>query len=233
MKDYYSPLKIAYSIKYDDKPRSDLIDFITGAPERVLEIGCGAGATGALVKQKYPDTQYIGVEIEEEAATIARTRLNKVIQVNIEQVTIEQLAVEQESFDLIVCADVLEHLYDPWKVLYTLRDCLKPDGKIIASIPNTQNIGLILNLLNGNWTYEKYGLLDATHIRFFTLNEIFRLFSGTGYKVIDCDSILQTNLEEDGWPRDMDFGKFVLRQVTKEEASKLFTFQYIVVAQKI
>ncbi len=62
---------------------------------------------------------------------------------------------------------------------------LKPEGKILSSIPNTQNISLILQLINGNWCYTKYGLMDSTHIRFFTWNEIFKLFSGTGYRIVD------------------------------------------------
>jgi 2-polyprenyl-3-methyl-5-hydroxy-6-metoxy-1,4-benzoquinol methylase len=231
MKYYYSPLK-DHAVDYGDNPRSELVEFIKGNPDRILEIGCGRGAFGIELKQKYPSVEYIGLEVDEKAVEIARSRLNRVIMANIEEINLEQLDINKESFDFIICADVLEHLYDPWKILFTLHAYLKPEGKILASIPNAQNISLILELLNGNWTYTEFGLLDATHIRFFTLNEIFRLFTGTGYKVIDCASILQTHLEEDGWPRDLDFGKIVLRQVAKEEAAKLYTFQYIVVAQK-
>lgn len=231
MDSYYSPLKRKVS-DYGDNTRSELLDFIKGDPDRILEIGCGRGAFGTEVKRKYPDVEYTGVELDEKAVEIARSRLNRVIIANIEDINLEQLDINKESFDFIICADVLEHLYDPWQVLFKLHGYLKPEGKILASIPNAQNISLIIELFNGNWTYTEFGLLDATHIRFFTLNEIFRLFTGTGYKVIECASILQANLEEDGWPRDLDLGKIVLRQLTKEEAAKLYTFQYIVVAQK-
>jgi len=231
--DYYSPLKAEYAAKYDDNPRMDLIESIKEAHGKVLEIGCGAGATGLLVKQKFPDTIYVGLELNEKAADIAKTRLDKVITANIEQANLEQFGIEKGSFDMIICADVLEHLYDPWKVLHTLRDYLKPNGKVLASIPNTQNIGLILQLLSGNWTYMKYGLLDATHIRFFTLKEIYTLFSSTGYQIINWHSILQRNIEQERWPKDIDFGRIVLRDVTKEEAIMFYTFQYIVIAQKI
>jgi 2-polyprenyl-3-methyl-5-hydroxy-6-metoxy-1,4-benzoquinol methylase len=231
MEHYYSPLK-RQVVDYGDNPRSELVEFIKGPPDRILEIGCGRGAFGTLVKQKYPDAEYIGLELDEKAAEIARSRLDRVIMANIEEINLDQLGINKESFDFIICADVLEHLYDPWKVLFTLHAYLKPEGKILASIPNTQNISLILELLSGNWSYTEFGLLDATHIRFFTLNEIFKLFEGTGYKIINCASILQAQLEEDGWPRDLNFGNILLRQVTKEEAAKLYTFQYIVVAQK-
>lgn len=231
MKDYTSPLKTGYKDKYNDKPRTDIIDLITESPEYVFEIGCGSGATGAALKQKFPDIKYIGLESEEQAAQVAQTRLDRVIVADIEKANLEDYGVVKSHFDLLICADVLEHLYDPWKTLFVLRGYLKKNGKLIASIPNTQNISLILNLLTGNWTYEKYGLLDATHIRFFTLNEIARLFSGTGYKVIHVIPKLNFKLEDEGWPSDIDLGRVLLKNVTKEEALRLFTFQYLIIAQ--
>jgi O-antigen biosynthesis protein len=229
MDDYYSPLKIDYDVKYDDKPRLDLIQLLSETPGSVLEIGCGAGATGMAIKQKYPDTLYIGMELEGSAVAIAKTRLDRVIEADIEKTDPGQLGIERESLNLVICADVLEHLYDPWKVLDIVRHYLKPGGKIIASIPNVQNISLIFNLIQGNWTYEKYGLLDATHIRFFTLNEIFKLFRGTGYNVTHCATVLQSSLEGI-WPRDLEVGRVIIRNVSREEATRLFTFQYLVTA---
>jgi 2-polyprenyl-3-methyl-5-hydroxy-6-metoxy-1,4-benzoquinol methylase len=230
--DYCSPLRFDYSTKYDDNARGDLIQFVVEPPHLVLEVGCGSGTTGYLLKQKFPQTRYVGIESEEKAAAIAGTRLDRIIVANIEQVDFETLEFAKESFDLIVFADVLEHLYDPWKVLAAVKDYLKPEGKILASIPNTQNVSLILHLLNGNWSYSAHGLLDATHIRFFTFDEIFRLFSGTGYAVVQCSGSLQQDIENDTWPKDLEFGKLVLKQVTKDEAFRLFAFQYFVIAQK-
>jgi 2-polyprenyl-3-methyl-5-hydroxy-6-metoxy-1,4-benzoquinol methylase len=230
--DYYSPLKLEYGVKYDDTPRRDIVSLITVAPERVLEIGCGSGATGALVKQRFPGVQYFGLELVASAAAIARRRLDGVVVADIETVDLQQYGLQKESFDLVICADVLEHLYDPWKVLHVLRAYLKADGLCLASIPNTQNIRLLLHLLAGNWTYSEHGLLDATHIRFFTLNEIVKLFTGTGYQVVRCANILGSELEEGWWPRDLDFGRVVLKNVTREEANQLHTFQYFVVARK-
>lgn len=231
MNDYISPLKKGYIEKYDDKPRTDIIDLITESPGYVFEIGCGSGATGETLKQKFPNIKYIGLESEERAAQIAQSRLDRVIVADIEKVNLEDYGLVKSHFDLLICADVLEHLYDPWKTLFALRDYLKKEGKVIASIPNTQNIRLILHLLTGNWNYEKYGLLDATHIRFFTLDEIARLFSGTGYKVIHVIPKLNFKLENEGWPRDIDFGRILLKNVAKEEALRLFTFQYLIIAQ--
>lgn len=234
MKDYLSPLKTDHGAKYDDKPRTELIDLITETPQRVLEIGCGAGATGLALKQKFQDIEYVGVEPDEGAAKIAQTRLDRVIFSDIEKVQLDTFGLTKEYFDLIICADVLEHLYDPWKILFALRNNLVPDGRILASIPNIQHISIINNLLNGNWTYSKYGLLDATHIRFFTLSEITKMFSDTGYKMIQLSHAVQPEVEGvKKWPTDLDFGKVVLKNVTKDEASRLFVFQYFIIAQKI
>lgn len=234
MKNYISPLKIDYVSKYDDKARIELLNLIVEPPERVLEIGCGAGATGLALKQKFQGIEFIGIEPEEKVAQIAQSRLDKVIVSNIEKVQLDTLGLMKEYFDLIICADVLEHLYDPWKTLFDLRDYLKPDGKMLVSIPNIQHIDIIKNLLNGHWTYSKYGLLDATHIRFFTLNEIIKMFSGTGYKMVQCSHTKQPEIESvKKWPADLDFGKVVLKNVTRDEASKFFVFQYFIIARKI
>ncbi len=234
MQNYISPLKTDYGSKYDDNPRTELIDLITEPPHRVLEIGCGAGATGLALKQKFPDIEYVGVEPDEGAAKIAQTRLDRVIFSDIEKVQLDTFGFTKEYFDLIICADVLEHLYDPWKILFALRNNLVSDGRILVSIPNIQHISIVNNLLNGNWTYSKYGLLDATHIRFFTLSEIIKMFSGTGYKMVQCSHTTQPEIENvKKWPADLDFGKVVIKNVSRDEAAKLFVFQYFIIAQKI
>ena len=234
MKDYISPLKTDHGAKYDDKPRTELIDLITETPQRVLEIGCGAGATGLALKQKFQDIEYVGVEPDEGAAKIAQTRLDRVICSDIEKVQLDTFGLTKEYFDLIICADVLEHLYDPWKIIFALRNNLVPDGRILASIPNIQHINIINNLINGNWTYSKYGVLDAAHIRFFTLSEIAKMFSDTGYKMIQLSYADPPEVEGvEKWPTDMDFGKVVLKNVTKGEATRLFVLQYLIIAQKV
>jgi SAM-dependent methyltransferase len=229
---YFSPLKSNYAEKYEDQPRMEVVGLIETPPEKVLEIGCGAGATGLAVKQKFPGAMYVGVEIDEGAAARARACLDRVICGDIEKMDMNDFDLPRESFDLVICNDVLEHLYDPWKALNRLRDRLKPAGRLIASIPNVQNLGIILKLIGGNWTYTPYGLLDATHIRFFTLPEIQTMFHGGGFQIINCTSILQGRIDGDDWPRDLDYGKVLIRNVSKEEASMLFTFQYIIVAEK-
>ena len=233
MIDYYTPLKSGCIAEYGDNPRTELIDLIKEAPEQIFEIGCGSGATGIAIKQKFPDVKYIGLDSDKEATDIARTRLDRVIVSDIERVHLDSFGLKKECFDLIICADILEHLYDPWKILFDLRDYLTPDGKILASIPNVQYINHIINFLHGNWKYDDNGLLDVTHIRFFTLNEIAKMFTGTGYNIIHCSGATNPKLNSDKWPNDFDFGKFVLKNVTREEAFKFSVLQYLIIAQKV
>ena len=232
MDDYYSPLRLDHAEKYDDQPRMEVIGLIDKPPERVLEIGCGAGATGLAIKQKYPGTIYIGVEIDEKAAQKAGACLDRVICGDIEKMVPGDLDLPGGSVDLVIGNDVLEHLYNPWKALHTLYDCLGAGGRIIASIPNVQNLGVVMNLIGGNWTYAPHGLLDATHIRFFTLREIQRMFECGGFTITNCTSMLQGKIDGEDWPRDLDYGKVLIRNVSREEAGMFFTFQYLIVAEK-
>ncbi len=232
MREYTSPLDIDYRSKYSDEPRRDLMQFITVPPQRILEIGCGAGATGAALKQKFQGIEYTGLETEEKIVEIARSRLDRVITANIEKVQLHTFGLNKSYFDLIICGDVLEHLYDPWKTLSLLHDYLKPTGAIILSIPNVQNINNIINLLNGHWTYTENGLLDATHIRFFTLQEIIKMLAGTGYKLTQCKGVMDPELQSETWPKNFDFEKFKIKNMTQREAFTFSSFQYLIVAQK-
>lgn len=229
---YYSPLAYTHGEKYDDKPRLELIPLIPAECRTILEIGCGTGATGWVLKMANPELFYVGLEIDEQAVAVAKTRLDQVFSCDLGRIGQESLPFELDSFDLLIAADVLEHLYDPWRVLFVLRRYLKANGKVLLSIPNTQNIYLIAQLVTGYWTYQKYGLLDATHIRFFTWKEIERLLLGTGFRIIRCQKQLQTDLADKRFPADITIGNMVLRQIDQEAAELLFTFQFLVLAEK-
>ena len=228
-----SPLQTRYEEKYEDRPRMELMGLLDFPFRDVLEIGCGGGATGEVIKRDHPDVTYCGVEIDANAAAHARRVLDRVVRGDIERMSLEDYDIPRNGFDLIILADVLEHLYDPWKVMRMLRDYLRPGGLVVASIPNTQNIRLVQGLVNGFWTYAQAGLLDATHIRFFTLVEIGRLFSGSGYMIDQLISSCDADMPTAGpWPRDLEWGKLVLRGLTREDVQQLYTFQYLVRARR-
>ena len=137
----------------------------------VLEIGCNFGATLLEIKNKYPHCEIFGTDISEPAIRIAKQFSNAVVN------NIENHAIPfDKKFDYILLGDVLEHLRDPESALAYCKSLLSENGMIIANIPNLMHISVIEQLLNGDFTYSETGLLDKTHIHFFTYNEIIRMF---------------------------------------------------------
>lgn len=225
----FSPLSTRYEQKYQDRPRLEVIGMLDFPFQSVLEIGCSTGATGRAVKQQFPGVTYCAVEIDPVAAGEARQVLDRVITGDIERMDLEHYDLRPRAFDVIICADVLEHLYDPWKTVQAFHRLLHPGGKVIASIPNVQNARVLHNVAAGRWTYTDQGLLDATHIRFFTLYEIGQMFVRNGYDIEQVISSCDSDMPTSGpWPRDIDLGKLILKQVTEEEVHQIFTFQYLV-----
>ena len=171
---------------YFETPRQEMLDFIPTNIKSVLEIGCGAGAFGALVKQQR-SCQYTGVELMSQAAEIARTLLDEVVVANIETTA---LPFPKESFDCLICNDVLEHLVDPWAMLKMLTSFLKPGGYIVISLPNVRFSEVVKDLLiRKRWEYQDQGVLDRTHLRFFTESSVRSLLETNGIEVIKLRGI--------------------------------------------
>ena len=148
--------------------------------ERVLDVGCGGGATARLLKREYGARSVVGVERDERAAARATAVMDRIFVLDAE---VEELPFSQERFDLILMADVLEHLLDPWIALQRYARMLGPHGLLLASVPNVQHWSVSLKLLSGRWAYGEGGLLDRTHLRFFTRRSILYLFSQAGLMV--------------------------------------------------
>ena len=175
------------SKSYFGTPRREMLEFIPEGVSSVLEIGCGTGAFGALVKQRRGCCRYTGVELMSEAAEHARTRLDEVIVANIEQTP---LPFPHETFDCLVCNDVLEHLVDPWAALRMLTGFLRPGGYIVISLPNVRFSEVVKNLVvRKSWEYEEQGVLDRTHLRFFTESSIRTLLESAGLEVLQLRGI--------------------------------------------
>src|SRR5690606_5474085 len=126
---------------------------------RVLDVGCGAGALGRLLKEERRVEEVCGVEFIEEAYRRACTVLDRVLLGNIEEMS---LPWPDEHFDCIVCADVLEHLVNPSAVLAKLSRVLAPRGVIVISVPNARFFEVLHMLSSGAWTYFEQGIMDAT-----------------------------------------------------------------------
>ncbi|WP_269531997.1 glycosyltransferase [Chitinimonas sp. BJYL2] len=222
---------------YHDGRRPDLVNMFTNQPRFLLDIGCSAGGTAQAFKEKYPEAQAWGIEINKSAAAKAATRLDKVLCGKFEDFDLVAEGIEPGTLDAVIIADVLEHMYNPWDVLMKLKPLLSPKGQIVTSIPNTRNIGLMEDLARGYWRYDAWGLLDITHIRFFTFKEIKRFFHETGYHIVRSVNGIDPRLKSlfdlfsTKVPCDIDCGKMVMKGVTLEELSELCSIQFYTVAE--
>ncbi|TAF50793.1 MAG: methyltransferase domain-containing protein [Oscillatoriales cyanobacterium] len=169
--------------EYYDRINTKLLNLIPPGLGSILEVGCGTGALGAHYKASNPDTHYTGIELNPEAAELGRERIDRVITANVEQADEPELQFDAQSFDALVYGDVLEHLINPWEVLDRHSRWLKPEGYVIASIPNVQNWTILRDLMRGRWDYQDEGLLDRTHLRFFTLDSVKALFAQAGLRI--------------------------------------------------
>jgi 2-polyprenyl-3-methyl-5-hydroxy-6-metoxy-1,4-benzoquinol methylase len=225
------------SSEYHDSARTQLFSLFQHAPRRMLDIGCGNGATGAAVKEIHIAAHVIGIEINRAAAEVARTRIDQVIQGKFEDVDFRKAGIEPGSIDTVVLADVLEHMYNPWGALIALRPYLSQDAQVIASIPNIRNLVVLGELAAGNWRYEEWGLLDITHIRFFTLKEIRRLFEETGYSITEIRYSIDCRLSEyhERYQHekiiDIESGNLVLKGITPEQLTEMCSAQIYVNAK--
>lgn len=137
----------------------------------ILDIGCGAGHFGAYLKHCGKAATVVGIELFANAAEEARSQLDAVVCANLDHYDLSGMKADlgYDKFDIITCADVLEHVRDPWKTLDDLGRHLKDDGRVIVSVPNVRHWSVLLPLLfKGRWDYRNAGIMDRTHLRFFT-----------------------------------------------------------------
>ncbi|HNQ04173.1 MAG TPA: glycosyltransferase [Thiobacillaceae bacterium] len=159
--------------------RQEILDLVPLDARRVLDIGCGAGRLGHAIKLRQ-DAQVHGIEMVPAAATQATEVLDHVWACPVEEALDE---VADCGYDCIVAADVLEHLQDPWGTLARIRTKLGTGGKLVASIPNVMNWMVLSDLLEGRFEYQTEGILDRTHLRFFTRKSVEELFWSAGFHI--------------------------------------------------
>jgi 2-polyprenyl-3-methyl-5-hydroxy-6-metoxy-1,4-benzoquinol methylase len=225
---------------YNDYVHTPLFSLIEGTPRRVLDLGCATGAFGAALKQRYDGVTVVGIEAGERAARRARERLDRVIHARIEDVDFAASGFGAGEFDTVIASDILEHLVNPWDVLARLRPHLAADAQVVASIPNARNITVAAPLLGeGAFRYDERGLLDITHLRFFTLATIHQMFAETGYRVEHHVGLLLPQLEaayrqyQAQGARQVRLGRITLDDVSPQDLVELCTAQFLVRARPI
>ena len=174
----------AYSAKEGEYFSNARRDYVSELPPetgtKILEIGCGGGATGALALQEKKCSVYCGVELSPSAAERARGKITQVVAGDVEKI---ELPWAPGTFDVLILSEVLEHLVDPWAVLKKLRPLIKSGGRVLASSPNVAHYKTLLMLFRGNWMLTDSGLMDRTHLRWFTPISYRELFESSGFQV--------------------------------------------------
>lgn len=187
---------------YEDKPasyfanaRNDIVALLeTGPQSAVLELGCGAGGTGRAALQAGKAGRYVGIELSPTAAAMASEHLTEVLVGDVETLDLSRL---HGAFDALVISEVLEHLTDPWTALRRLGECLKPGGRIYASSPNVAHWKVIRGLISGRFEYDEKGVMDRTHLRWFTPQSYRALLEDAGFEVLDVRPV--TPLRSRSW----------------------------------
>jgi hypothetical protein len=175
---------------------TDVLNFIPRDCKRVVEVGSSSGAMAKEYKKLNPGCRYTGIEIDPEYAALSRRFCDDVLHASIEN-------LDEDSFDSLfpsdcwIFADVLEHLVDPWALLKRLRSRMSGGMSVIACLPNAQHWTIQAKINCGHFVYEDSGLLDRTHLRWFTRLTALDLFNSTGFQVVDWRPRIATDLEPD------------------------------------
>ncbi|RFC32992.1 MAG: Methyltransferase domain-containing protein [Candidatus Nitrotoga sp. MKT] len=220
--------KYTYPENQQPTPQNTKLLALVGENKQVLEVGCAMGfQTRAL--HEIQRCQVTGIEIDPDAANYARPYCEDLIIGDIETMNVGQL-LHDRQFDVITFADVLEHLKDPAAVLYKMKPLLREGAYVLASIPNIAHCSVVYEMARGRFAYRSLGLLDDTHIRFFTLQNVYQTFEKAGYLVVALDrnrlpaseTEFKTNPETD---EDRQFLEYIKQRNPDAE-----TYQFVVKA---
>lgn len=174
-----------------------VLEMIDKNPGRILDVGCASGYLGPFYRKK--GAKYlVGLEFDQKAVQKARKYYNQVFIINLNQLSrIRSLPLTKASFDLLVCADILEHLINPLGTLQELSRFLKPGGRVIVSLPNIVFFIDRFQILLGRFRYNKSGgIMDETHLKFFNRQTALELVEKAGFKIIRTD---HSRLGKLGW----------------------------------
>ncbi|MGB6295179.1 MAG: methyltransferase domain-containing protein [Rivularia sp. (in: cyanobacteria)] len=190
-KDYPSLVNLLET-DLDDNSSLKKMLCLVGKNKRVIDFGCATGYFARLLTNR--GCEVTGVEVNSKAAKVANNYCDEVIVGDLDFVSLNEILsnqISKEKFDIAIFGDILEHLRNPWKVLEETRNILKPQGYVVASIPNIAHGAIRLALLQGKFEYNSLGILDNTHLRFFTRKTVEQLFEDSGYLI---DVIERTKL---------------------------------------
>jgi 2-polyprenyl-3-methyl-5-hydroxy-6-metoxy-1,4-benzoquinol methylase len=208
---------------YYDTARTEIMPWLPPRVARMLDVGCGAGATTAAVRQVREVSWAGGVEYVEAVAARAESVCDRVWRGDAAAVPLEEEIVPG-SLDLVLCLDVLEHMADPWSMVRRLSVLLGPDGRLIVSVPNIRHWKFVWRLASrGDFVYRDAGLLDRTHLRFFVRSTAVELATCGGLKLIGA-------LPAQAWP--MTDPRRLLSTLSGGAFDEWMAKQWLVIAEK-
>ncbi len=175
------------SIREGERTSLSVLASLVAPHSTVLDLGCGSGALGQHLAETRSCTSD-GVTLSEAEAEHARPHYRRVVVDNLESCNLTATFAGQR-YDFIVCADVLEHLSRPERVLEACRTMLAPDGRLLISVPNAAYSGLLAELMQGEFRYRDEGLLDRTHLRFFTRRSLTRFLAEQRWTLDSLDTV--------------------------------------------
>lgn len=163
-----------------DMHNPDLLELIPAGSQQLVEIGCSSGALAREFKKINPGCNYLGIDIDPAYTERARLSCDEVLAMNIDDAGDDFFAAQRQR-DAWIFGDTLEHLKDPWRVLRKIREVIPAHGCVIACIPNMQHWTIQVQLSVGDLRYQDSGLLDRTHLRWFTRQTMLQMFADTGF----------------------------------------------------
>jgi Methyltransferase domain len=162
----------------------DLLRFIPPNTGKIVEIGCSSGALAREYKLLFPSCEYIGIEIDDSYADRAKRYCDQCLTLDIES-TSNDFWLDHANTGCWIFGDTLEHLKDPWKILHSIRANMSKEACIVACIPNVQHWSMQARLSMGDFRYQASGLLDKTHLRWFTRQTMIEMFDQTGFEIAE------------------------------------------------
>lgn len=206
--------------------RNDIIKYIKGESNKVLDVGCALGINGKYLLDNHLASEVVGIEYDENMAQEASVSNTKVFCGDLNDGKFRESVLKANyTFDYILFGDILEHLYDPLKVLTELKSMLKSNGKIIISIPNIGHIELFIQVfIKGTWPKNDRGIFDKTHLRWFTRKDVFSLAESANLEVVAYERKLRAR---DAIGSKFDWKTKLVKHINKD----LVTHQHIIVCK--
>ena len=199
-----------------DNDRPEMLAFVPRDASSILDVGCATGRFGETLRAARPGAAIHGIDPTEHDAARPNpydTRTTGLY---------PQDLPAGVRYDCVIFNDVLEHMADPWAALRATRELLTDRGRVVASIPNVRHLTVLLPLvLKGRWHYDDSGILDRTHLRFFTRRSMRDLFESSGYEVLQVEPLRVTKPKSIGRVDQMLGGAF----------TEFIAHQYAVVAR--